>query len=121
MPLDDESLVSFNPNPKIIPRVLQFYDRNAPTYETVLTPEDFEKGSKLTERQHFQGDANDAWDSDAMYSPEKFEGDIANEVRLWCRNASHIRCLVERIKRATVREGRSRGHQPRFQPPTECH
>ncbi|KAH7732264.1 Protein NAS-15 [Aphelenchoides avenae] len=80
MPLDDESL---------------FYDRNAPTYETVLTPEDFELGAKLAERQHFQGDAKDVWDSDAMYSPEKFEGDIANEASTGLASSSGARLAPE--------------------------
>jgi hypothetical protein len=55
---------------------LQFFDRAIPDYETVLTPGDFEMAAQMTPEIRWQAD--DIWDSDAMYGAERFEGDIAN-------------------------------------------
>ncbi|CAI5455029.1 unnamed protein product [Caenorhabditis angaria] len=54
-----------------------FFDRSQSEYETVLTPEDFELGSRISAAMAH--DTGDVWDSDAMYSKDRFEGDIANE------------------------------------------
>ncbi|CAJ0583345.1 unnamed protein product, partial [Mesorhabditis spiculigera] len=52
------------------------FDRSNTEYETVLSPSDFELAAQLADSiQHAEGDI---WDSDAMYSKGKFEGDIAN-------------------------------------------
>ncbi|TMS37334.1 hypothetical protein L596_004287 [Steinernema carpocapsae] len=53
------------------------FDRSVPDYETVLTPSDFEMGQQMSDVLQFDG--QDIWDSDAMYSKDRFEGDIANE------------------------------------------
>lgn len=54
-----------------------FFDRSHSEYETVLTPEDFELGVRITAAMAH--DNGDIWDSDAMYSKDRFEGDIAND------------------------------------------
>ncbi|PIC15179.1 hypothetical protein B9Z55_022254 [Caenorhabditis nigoni] len=54
-----------------------FFDRSHSEYETVLTPEDFELGVRITTAMAH--DNGDIWDSDAMYSKDRFEGDIAND------------------------------------------
>ena len=64
------------------PPVLQLYDLNTPSYETVLTPIDFEMAMEWeeagTRKKNRRQD--DDWDSEAMYNLDKFEGDIANDV-----------------------------------------
>lgn len=62
---------------------LQLFDSSLPDYETVLTPADFEMAAEINDYPSLKNNldgTNDAWDSDAMYSPDKFEGDIANDV-----------------------------------------
>ncbi|ULT79456.1 hypothetical protein L5515_016112 [Caenorhabditis briggsae] len=54
-----------------------FFDRSHSEYETVLTREDFELGVRITAAMAH--DNGDIWDSDAMYSKDRFEGDIAND------------------------------------------
>lgn len=48
---------------------------NVPSYETVLTPTDFELAMELDDSPN-----ESDWDSEAMYNLDKFEGDIANKV-----------------------------------------
>ncbi|CAD6188957.1 unnamed protein product [Caenorhabditis auriculariae] len=55
------------------------FDRSEPEYETVLTPADYDLGAQMTAALQFEN--GEIWDSDAMYSKERFEGDIANEKR----------------------------------------
>ncbi|KAI3415394.1 Astacin (Peptidase M12A) [Globodera pallida] len=62
------------------------YDLNLPAYETVLTPIDFEQAMEL-EDNPMPGSTD--WDSEAMYSMEKFEGDIANDL-----NASTVALFI---------------------------
>jgi hypothetical protein len=38
-------------------------------------------GSHISDVLQFNGEQLDIWDSDAMYNGDKFEGDIANDVR----------------------------------------
>ncbi|CAI4232141.1 unnamed protein product [Auanema sp. JU1783] len=51
--------------------------RGVAEYETTLTAEDFRRGQVLMASQFASADS-DIWDSDAMYSRSRFEGDIAN-------------------------------------------
>ncbi|PAV75073.1 hypothetical protein WR25_02015 isoform B [Diploscapter pachys] len=53
------------------------FDHSQAEFETVLTPQDFERAAHLADALNYQN--SDIWDSDAMYSRSRFEGDIANE------------------------------------------
>lgn len=53
------------------------FDSSLDDYETALSPSDFEMGAQLSSSMQFEN--GDIWDSDAMYSKERFEGDIAND------------------------------------------
>uniref|UniRef100_A0A915LP07 Metalloendopeptidase n=1 Tax=Meloidogyne javanica TaxID=6303 RepID=A0A915LP07_MELJA len=63
---------------------IQFYDLNVPSYETVLTPTDFELAMELDDSPN-----ESDWDSEAMYNLDKFEGDIANKI-----NASTVALFI---------------------------
>uniref|UniRef100_A0A8R1DHG5 Metalloendopeptidase n=1 Tax=Caenorhabditis japonica TaxID=281687 RepID=A0A8R1DHG5_CAEJA len=54
-----------------------FFDLSQSEYETVLTPEDFSLGARISAAMAH--DNGDVWDSDGMYNKELFEGDIAND------------------------------------------
>ena len=57
--------------------MFQLFDHSQAEFETVLTPQDFERAAHLADALNYQN--SDIWDSDAMYSRSRFEGDIANE------------------------------------------
>jgi len=63
---------------------VKFYDSSTPDYETVLTPSDFEMALEINDYLQHKGggrgkEEDSLWDSEAMYNPDKFEGDIAND------------------------------------------
>nr|CAD2187523.1 unnamed protein product [Meloidogyne enterolobii] len=83
---DIKSKQSFN-NKKLNEQqqdTIQFYDLNVPSYETVLTPTDFELAMELDDSPN-----ESDWDSEAMYNLDKFEGDIANKI-----NASTVALFI---------------------------
>uniref|UniRef100_A0A0K0EVM4 Metalloendopeptidase n=1 Tax=Strongyloides venezuelensis TaxID=75913 RepID=A0A0K0EVM4_STRVS len=51
-----------------------YFDKSIPEYETVLTPNDFINGAHLDAQ--FTDDDSFLWDNEAVYSNDKFEGDI---------------------------------------------
>lgn len=54
----------------------QYFDRSIPEFETTLTDEDFQRARLVAQDSM---DYNDIMlDTESMYAPDKFEGDIAN-------------------------------------------
>ncbi|KAI6187773.1 Metalloendopeptidase [Aphelenchoides besseyi] len=66
-----------------------YFDSNLPEYETFLTPADFAAYSEESDDRS-NSPHPDLWDSDAMYSTDKFEGDIANDL-----NASSVSMFIQ--------------------------
>ncbi|KAI6214724.1 Metalloendopeptidase [Aphelenchoides besseyi] len=66
-----------------------YFDSNLPEYETFLTPADFVAYSEESDDRS-NSPHPDLWDSDAMYSKDKFEGDIANDL-----NASSVSMFIQ--------------------------
>ncbi|KAI1732146.1 astacin (Peptidase family m12A) domain-containing protein [Ditylenchus destructor] len=78
-----------------------FYDINTADYETVLTPADFEMAIEINDYPYNKNtvDRHDSWDSEAMYNPDKFEGDIANDATLGeCENSIRTKQSVQQLQ-----------------------